>query len=45
MSSCKRTYLDKILQSYIRFCDIEKLQTSPNYIEGLCKNLFAMIRQ
>ena len=37
--------LDKILESDIGFRDLEKLRTSPDYIEGLRKNLFAMIRQ
>ena len=37
--------LDKILESHIGFHDLEKLRTSPDYIEGLRKNLFAMIRQ
>jgi hypothetical protein len=33
------------LQSHIGFRELEKLRTSPDYIEGLRKNLFAMIRQ
>jgi hypothetical protein len=39
--------LDKILQSHkiLQFHELEKLHTSPDYIEGLRKNLFAMIRQ
>jgi hypothetical protein len=37
--------LDKILQSHIGFRELEKLRTSPDYIEGLRKILFAMIRQ
>ena len=37
--------LDKILQSHIGFCELEKLQTSLDYIERLRKTLFAMIRQ
>lgn len=37
--------LDKLLQSHIGFRDLEKLRTSPDYVEGLRKNLFAMIRQ
>jgi len=37
--------LDKILQSHIDFRDLERLCTSPNYIQGLRKNLFAMIKQ
>jgi hypothetical protein len=37
--------LDKILQSHIDFRELEKLRTSPDYIEGLRKNLFSMIRQ
>ena len=37
--------LDKILQSHIGFRDLERLRTSPDYIQGLRKKLFAMIRQ
>ena len=37
--------LDKILQSHIGFRDLERLRTSPDYIQGLRKNLFAIIRQ
>jgi hypothetical protein len=37
--------LDKILQSHIGFHELEKLQTSLDYVEGLRKTLFAMIRQ
>ena len=40
-----RPYLEKILESHIGFRDLEKLRTSPDYIEGLRKKLFAMIRQ
>jgi len=37
--------LDKIFKSYLRYCDLERLHTSPNYLESLQKKLFAMIRQ
>ena len=37
--------LDKILESHIGYCKLEKLQTSSDYVEGIRKNLFAMIRQ
>jgi hypothetical protein len=40
----KEPNLDKILQSHIGFRELEKLHTSPDYIEGLRKKLFAMIR-
>ena len=45
MQVVKELNLDKLLQSYIGFCDLKKLQTRPNYVEGLRKKLFAMIRQ
>jgi len=41
----KEPNLDNILQSYTGFRDLKRLYTSPDYIEGLRKNLFAMIRQ
>lgn len=37
--------MDKILESHIGFCDLEKLRASPHYFEGSRKILFAMIRQ
>jgi len=37
--------LDKILQSYIGFCDLKRLRTSLDYSQGLRKKLFVMIRQ
>ena len=38
----KEHNLDKILQSYIGFQDLERLHSSRDYIEGLTKNVFAM---
>jgi hypothetical protein len=36
--------LDQMLESYIGLCDLEVLcWMSPNYIEGMHKNLFVMI--
>jgi len=36
---------DQMLESYIGLCDLEVLcWMSPNYIEGMQKNLFVMIR-
>jgi hypothetical protein len=37
--------LNQIFKSYIGYCDLQALRTSPYYLEGLRKNLFAMIRQ
>ncbi len=37
--------LDKIFKSYLKYCDLEMLRISPNYLENLQNNLFAMIRQ
>jgi hypothetical protein len=37
--------LSKILESHLGFCDLEKLRTSPDYVEGLRENIFPMIRQ
>ena len=33
------------MQSHIGFSNLERLRTSSDYIQGLRKNLFAMIRQ
>ena len=37
--------LDKILQLYIGFCYLERLRTTPHYIQCLKKTLFTMIRK
>jgi hypothetical protein len=37
--------LYQIFKSYIGYRDLQALRTLPNYLEGLRKNLFAMIKQ
>jgi hypothetical protein len=37
--------LDRILKSEISYMDLRSIRTSPDYLLGLCRNLYAMIRQ
>jgi hypothetical protein len=40
-----KSNLDKILKSFLGYCDLEGLHTSSNYLENLRKKLFIIIRQ
>jgi hypothetical protein len=37
--------LDKILKSDLRYKELSRIRTSLNYLDHLCKDVFAMIRQ